>query len=195
MFLKEELDLSIDDTYYWTDSMTVLIYLNNRDTSYKTFVANQVRNILDHSSEEMWKFVRSEENPADLSSKVIEAHKEEKWKFYHEGPPFLKDPQGLWPSETVDSSLTNEEEAELKNMKESAAVEVNAELSVIDRLSKNCSDWQHLVKRIAGMNRVKQFLRNKRQDHWLGPFNLSDQEKAESTIATMLQQQSFAEMI
>jgi hypothetical protein len=42
---------------------------------------------------------------------------------------------------------------------------------------------------------VKQFLRNKCQDHWQGPFNLSEQEKAESTIATMLQQQSFAEMI
>jgi hypothetical protein len=42
MFLKAELDMSINETHYWTDSMTVLRYLNNRETRYKTFVANWV---------------------------------------------------------------------------------------------------------------------------------------------------------
>ena len=67
MFLKEELDLSIDETFYWTDSMTVLRYLNNKETRFKTFVANRVGKILDHSTEDMWKFVKSGENPTDLS--------------------------------------------------------------------------------------------------------------------------------
>jgi hypothetical protein len=40
MFINEELDLPIDETFYWTDSMTVMRYLNNRETRYKTFVAN-----------------------------------------------------------------------------------------------------------------------------------------------------------
>jgi hypothetical protein len=31
-FLKEELDMSIDKTFYWTDSMTVLRYLINKET-------------------------------------------------------------------------------------------------------------------------------------------------------------------
>jgi hypothetical protein len=72
MFLKEELDMHVDETFYWTDSMTVLRYLNNKETRYRTFVANRVGKILDHSSEAMWQFVRSEENPADLSSRGIE---------------------------------------------------------------------------------------------------------------------------
>jgi hypothetical protein len=74
-------------------------------------------------------------------------------------------------------------------------MEVNAEPSVLDRHSRNCSDLQHLVKKIAGLNRVKQFLRNKYQDHWQGPFNLSEQKEAEKTFAIVLQRQAFAETI
>jgi hypothetical protein len=164
MFLKEELDMSIDETYYYTDSMTVLQYLNNRETRYKTFVANRVGKILDHSSEDMWKFVRSEENPEDLSSRGIETDEAEKWKFYHEGSTFLTDPQGLWPSEDFNSFLTDKEEVEVRKVKESTAVEINWEPSVLDKLNQSCSDWQRLVKRVASLNRVKQFLINKCQD-------------------------------
>jgi hypothetical protein len=49
------------------------------------------------------------------------------------------------------------------------------------------------IAQIANLNRVKQFLLKKRQDQWRGPFSLSELEKAENTIATMLQWQSFAE--
>ena len=40
--ISKELDgrLFIDDTMYWTDSMTVLGYINNTTKRFPTFVAN-----------------------------------------------------------------------------------------------------------------------------------------------------------
>jgi hypothetical protein len=95
MFLKEELDLTIDETFNWTDSMTVLRHLNNKKTRNKTFVAIRVAKILAHSSEDRWEFVRSEENPADISSRGIDVDEKGKWDFYHKGPAFLMWPQDL----------------------------------------------------------------------------------------------------
>jgi hypothetical protein len=204
MFLKEELDMSIDETFYWTDSMTVLRYLNNRETRYKTFVANRVGKILDHSSEDMCHHLRSEENPADIPSRGMEAHKE-KWEFYHKGAHFLDLPQGLWSMGNVETSLTEEEEVEVRRVKEIAAVEMDREPSVLDRLCGNCSDWKRLVTRVACLTRVKQFLINKCRDMIRsnfskdpprqGPIQLPEHEKAERTIAIMLQSQSFSETI
>jgi hypothetical protein len=53
----------------------------------------------------------------------MEAHEEEKWEFYHKGARFLDFPQGLWPMGNVETSLTEEEEAEVSRVKEIAAVE------------------------------------------------------------------------
>jgi hypothetical protein len=110
----------------------------DKETRYKTFVTNRVGKILDHLSEDMWQFVMSEENPADLSSREIEVDEKEKWEFYHNAPPFLTWPKNFWTLANVDSSLTDKEESEVRKIKECSAVEMNAELSVFDKLSQNC---------------------------------------------------------
>jgi hypothetical protein len=107
-----------------------------------------VGKILDYSSVNTWQFVRSEDNPADLASRGIEAHKEEKWEFYHNGSSFLKKAQNLWPSGNGDFSLTDEEEAEVKEVMECAAVQVNV-YSLIDKLCDSCSGWLRLVATVA----------------------------------------------
>lgn len=40
--LKHELDMQLEDLLFWTDSMTVLKYIENYAAQYKTFVANRV---------------------------------------------------------------------------------------------------------------------------------------------------------
>ena len=38
--IQRELDMKIDDTFFWTDSTCVLSYLANQDKRFQTFVAN-----------------------------------------------------------------------------------------------------------------------------------------------------------
>ena len=41
-FIVEEADIKVDASYFWTDSMTVLKYLENTSSRYKTFVAHRI---------------------------------------------------------------------------------------------------------------------------------------------------------
>jgi len=43
--LKKELDMKINQTFYWTDSQVVLGYINNESRAFKIFVANRVQQI------------------------------------------------------------------------------------------------------------------------------------------------------
>jgi hypothetical protein len=40
--IQRELQLEIDDTYFWTDSQTVIKYINNDTARFQTYVANRV---------------------------------------------------------------------------------------------------------------------------------------------------------
>jgi hypothetical protein len=40
--ITREIEYSIDDIFYWTDSMSVLRYIMNTKTRFHTFVANRL---------------------------------------------------------------------------------------------------------------------------------------------------------
>lgn len=43
--LKEELELRVDEEYFWTDSQVVLGYVSNEARRFHVFVANRVQRI------------------------------------------------------------------------------------------------------------------------------------------------------
>ena len=66
--ITKELDVQVDRTVFWTDSMTVLRYIQNESTRFHTFVANRLSIIHDGSSTSQWRYVNTKDNPADDSS-------------------------------------------------------------------------------------------------------------------------------
>ena len=57
--LREELELNIDRTFFWTDSEIVLHYPKNEKQRLQTFVANRVEEIKEHSPVHYWNHVES----------------------------------------------------------------------------------------------------------------------------------------
>ena len=89
LMIKRELAIEVDDTYFWTDSTSVLWYINSGTTRFKTFVANRLAVILDGSNPTQWRHVESALNPADVCSRgknVEQFLQMEEWK---DGPKFL----------------------------------------------------------------------------------------------------------
>ncbi|XP_048004299.1 uncharacterized protein LOC125240447 [Leguminivora glycinivorella] len=73
----------------WTDSTVVLAWLNKHPSSWKTFVANRVSEILTKTDSAQWSHVSTKENPADCASRGMqpsELMEHELWKL---GPKFL----------------------------------------------------------------------------------------------------------
>ena len=81
----------------FSDSLTVLNWLNDYSRRFKTFENFRIKSIrlLSHPSE--WRHVPSAQNPADIASKGINADEYSKWEMYHQGPPFLRLETHEWP--------------------------------------------------------------------------------------------------
>ena len=87
--IVQEHDLHIDIVTHWTDSVTVLQWLQSADKK-NVFVANRAADILENSTIDEWKHVKSEINPSDIGTRgsTIEKLTESDWLS---GPIWLKD--------------------------------------------------------------------------------------------------------
>ena len=91
--IRNESDIKIDRSIFWTDSTCVLSYLTSTSKRFKTFVANRVSTIRETSSPSQWRYVNSAQNPADDASRGLSAEallKNQRW---------LRGPEFLWKSE------------------------------------------------------------------------------------------------
>ena len=93
--IVNELDLQVDQTFFWFDSMTSLQYIKNEIKRFQTFVANRVAEIHETSSPEQWHHIPAIMNPADDGSRGAGAqsfHAECRW---WSGPKFLWEPEHM----------------------------------------------------------------------------------------------------
>ncbi|XP_044168489.1 uncharacterized protein LOC122952732 [Acropora millepora] len=67
--LRKELECKEVKDTYWTDSKTVLGYINNDAKRFHVFVGNRVQEIRDKTSREQWRYIETKQNPADIASR------------------------------------------------------------------------------------------------------------------------------
>ena len=86
----QEHDLPMNGVIHWTDSVTVLQWLNSADKKQNVFVANRAAEFLENSTIDEWKHIRGELNPSDIGTRgiTIEKLSESEWLT---GPSWLKD--------------------------------------------------------------------------------------------------------
>ena len=93
----EELEIKIDHVNYWTDSTTVLKYLNNDTKRFHTFESNRLTTIRSLSSTFDWRYVNRDDNPADDASKGLRLDKMKNSRWLN-GPAFLWKEETSWPA-------------------------------------------------------------------------------------------------
>lgn len=67
----DHLQIEFDDVKFFSDSRVVLGYINNDKKRFFVYVANRVARIRSFSNPSQWSYVRSEMNPADVSTRGI----------------------------------------------------------------------------------------------------------------------------
>lgn len=84
------LDVPIDDTCMYTDSKVVLGYIYNEQRRFYIYVGNRVDKIRQSTVPQDWKYVPSENNPADIGTRSVSVDSigESEWL---QGPKFLKE--------------------------------------------------------------------------------------------------------
>ena len=67
----KEINLPIQNVFFWTDSTLVLQYLTNERHRFKVYVANTVTEKLEMTTASQWHHTGSEVNPADICSQGV----------------------------------------------------------------------------------------------------------------------------
>ncbi len=126
---------------FWTDSTSVLQYINNEDKRFHTFVTNRLAVIHDGSDPSQWKYVPTSMNPADDVSRgltVEELLRKERW---FRGPEFLWERETSWPIRRDSLPSISDGGPEVKRQ-----VQVNHETQVevphsLDLMIQRYSSW------------------------------------------------------
>ena len=91
--VREELDVPITQSTYWSDSTCVLQYIRNQSKRFHTFVANRLSVIHENSA----RHTGSELNPADEVSRGLTAEEKCANSKLLNGPQFLTKKDEFWP--------------------------------------------------------------------------------------------------
>ncbi|XP_076852605.1 uncharacterized protein LOC143506910 [Brachyhypopomus gauderio] len=163
--LRREMETTVEESVFWTDSMTVLRYIENDASRFKTFVANRVAFIREATLPSQWRYVNSSFNPADVASRGMRFTSLIKNDNWIHGPHFLYKDEREWPTRP-DIHNTMDEDSELRRATLVSLVST-AKVAAMTTLVEYYSDWHRLKKAVAWMLRLKDMLHylvNKRKE-------------------------------
>ena len=142
---------NITECVCWLDSEIALWWINKTDKKFKAFVQNRVVEIRKLVAPDLWNYVPSAQNPADIASRGCKASKLKHEKLWWEGPAFLKGKNpDSWPSQKEFGPRNFEKDvfSEIKPAKKVTTVAVAVEVKGLDEVipPANFSDVYRLLR-------------------------------------------------
>ncbi|XP_075164613.1 uncharacterized protein LOC142237137 [Haematobia irritans] len=185
---------NINKIYFWTDSHTVIRWINSDHRKYKQYVANRVAEILEGSGMDNWNWCPGTKNPADEATRAkypIKYEADGRWK---NGPDFLKLDESQWPTE---SNMENYEDSTNSELRSKfvflVARQVCSIIPDINRFSK----YSRLKRTMAWVHRYIQNLYRKIKNIGLikGELSVEENAWAEMYLCRRIQSEVFSEEI
>lgn len=146
-FITSEIDIPLYGITYFTDSKVVLGYIYNETRRFYVYVSNRVLRIRKSSHPNQWKYVRTDENPADIGTRSVAASHLQNTKWL-QGPDFLvNNPQTL-PEENTYKLVNPPSDAELRPQVSTLKTTMMSKSLGAQRFSK-FSTWKSITHAIA----------------------------------------------
>ncbi len=146
---------------FWTDSKIVLGYILNESRRFHVFVGNRVQQIRDNTDPDQWRYVKTDDNPADDASRGITPHDLMTASRWLTGPDFL------WKEEIARTEIPDPEttvfldDPEVKRTVTSAtSVEEHPSCLDPNRLGY-FSSWNRARRAVANCLRLKALLKQR----------------------------------
>ncbi len=152
------LKVRVDKVKYWSDSLTVLYWLNDDAQRFQAFVHNKLQKIRRSSDVQDWHWVPTNQNPADLATRGISPARLKLSDIWREGPPFLQ--EGDPPAQPTRLSKTPEVILEMKKAEQVCLLAVAtpqvvdfsrfSRYEVLRRVVWRILEWRDRVRRKKG---------------------------------------------
>lgn len=185
VLLKSEMNMNINDEYFWTDSKVTLAYINNEARRFHVFVANRVQSIRGNTDPNQWHHVDTAENPADHASRGLRASE-------IQSSNWLTGPEFLWKEElhfepcASNNLLVGDPEVKAVQAFTSSTSQCT---DILERLSR-VSSWATLLKVVARIKRL-----HSRPKCLPDVVTIKERESAAKVLISLVQQQSFGKEI
>lgn len=85
--------------FAWSDSMVAISWIRGQPSRWKTFVGNRTTEIRKHTEPEIWHYVPTDQNPADLASRGLFPNDLINNNLWWNGPKWLKMHEQNWPTQ------------------------------------------------------------------------------------------------
>lgn len=108
--LTKELTLPLCRVVLWTDSTTVLTWIQSESCHFKVFVGTRIAEIQELTDSQSWRYVTTYDNPADdltRGKRLQDLTVQSRWAC---GPPFLQLHRDQWPEHPATSCADFAEE-------------------------------------------------------------------------------------
>ncbi|XP_073820609.1 uncharacterized protein [Musca autumnalis] len=112
--IEKEHSVKVSRRICWSDSSTVINWINSDNRRYKPFVAHRITEILDSTCPTDWKWLPTNLNVADETTRAkrnMDFSFKSRW---YQGPQFLHQPEDDWP-EMISTSNDEPPEEELRS--------------------------------------------------------------------------------
>lgn len=203
-FLCKELEYNEVRQFFYTDSKVVLGYISNTSKRFHIFVANRVQKIRDYTAPENWRYIETDQNPADIASRGLTAQELVESKLWWKGPRFLSTTDTPPCLESIELSPEDPEVKRTEVFSLSTNVKTVPQALLQERL-KYFSSWNKAKRAVAVCVRYKAILkeralnksksrvkvRNKSSMRHYIPVSVSEIEEAGRIILKDVQAQAF----
>ncbi|XP_037293857.1 uncharacterized protein LOC115451461 isoform X1 [Manduca sexta] len=184
--VTQSLTLPITKCRFWSDSTIVLGWLSMPTNKLKPFVRNRCHEIQESTIGNLWSYVPSKDNPADLVSRGLSANLIKDCELWWSGPSFLANDESGWPS--MPSKCKDSKLPDIVSHFSSTT----AENSEWHSLLLKHSNFIKLQKIVAYIFRFIRNCRNK-TDKLSGPITVTELHKSLTFILHNAQLEMFPE--
>lgn len=156
--IRDELNIQIENTFYWTDSTCVLSWINTKE-KLCSYVGSRISKILDVSETKQWNWIPTEKNSADLATKTTNSVDLSSESFWFKGPTFLRQselPHFVPPTMSEEQIFMVLSEFE----EEKSHEKIFFELPDLDRFS----NFNRLIRSTAFVLKIVKNLKLKKQE-------------------------------
>ncbi|GFT20213.1 integrase catalytic domain-containing protein [Trichonephila clavipes] len=186
--VKQALKLNVTNTFLWSDSMIVLSWIRKESYQLKTFVANRIATIQEMTSSEQWRYVATEDNPADFVSRGMDSLKLKTCELWWNGPKFLMSNQ--YPRRQIPVAVIKDP-GELKNCSDFSNFFLDsATNSFVNNLLNLSNDYFKIIRVLSFICRFVYNCKSKESKR-IGPLDLGELKKAEQLLLKLVKKEEF----
>lgn len=162
----------------WCDSTIALSWIRGEPSKWNAFVSNRVNQVQQLTKNCQWRYVPTDDNPADCASRGISINQLINHELWWRGPRWLQGEEDGWPTNLLPVSAS-EDLPEVKRVKASVAVPGGSSSDNIEAILQRFSSYTKAKCVIAYCLRFTENCRsNKKSTGWLSTHELVNAEKA-----------------